>query len=250
MTVRPDGADQPMITEDLLVEDHHVHSAFSDDATSTIAENLTAARERGLRTICITDHVRADTQGVAAHVAEVRSAAEEADLTVLCGVEVKILDAYGRLDLPADLPPLDLVLIADHQYPGPDGPIAPGVVRQRLEQGELNPAQVADTLVTATARALLRTDRGQIAHLFSLMPKVGLNEDTIGIDRVRFLAAAAKAAGAVVEANEKWACPGPSVLAEFRAAGVPIVASSDSHRAADVGRYERVPRLLAEASRR
>ena len=32
-----------------LDEDHHVHSTFSDDAVSTVADNVRAARDRGLR---------------------------------------------------------------------------------------------------------------------------------------------------------------------------------------------------------
>ena len=45
-------------------EDFHVHSTFSDDAVSTLAENVRAARERGLRTLCLVDHVRRDTAWV------------------------------------------------------------------------------------------------------------------------------------------------------------------------------------------
>jgi putative hydrolase len=41
-------------------EDFHVHSTFSDGA-STLAENVRVARERRLRTLCLVDHVRADT---------------------------------------------------------------------------------------------------------------------------------------------------------------------------------------------
>jgi histidinol phosphatase-like PHP family hydrolase len=41
-------------------EDFHVHSTFSDGA-STLAENVRVARERRLRTLCLVDHVRAGT---------------------------------------------------------------------------------------------------------------------------------------------------------------------------------------------
>ncbi len=39
-----------------LDEDYHVHSTFSDGASSP-AENLAAAESAGLRTICMADHV-------------------------------------------------------------------------------------------------------------------------------------------------------------------------------------------------
>jgi histidinol phosphatase-like PHP family hydrolase len=43
-----------------LDEDFHVHSTFSD-GESTLVENVRAARERALRTLCLVDHVRRDT---------------------------------------------------------------------------------------------------------------------------------------------------------------------------------------------
>jgi putative hydrolase len=228
-----------------IAADHHVHSTFSDDATSTVAQNLAAAQERGLRTVCLSDHVRTDSDWLVEYVAEVRRAAGEVDLEVLCGVEVKLLDQSGRLDLPANRPGLDRVLIADHQYPGPNGPEAPGAVKARIDVGMMTPDEVVDGLVGATVAALSRTPDAQLAHLFSLLPKLGLDESDVDDDQLARLAQACRDNGAVVEVNEKWACPGPGAIAAFRAAGVELVPSTDSHQAQDVGRYERVPGLLA-----
>jgi histidinol phosphatase-like PHP family hydrolase len=44
-----------------LDEDYHVHSTFSD-GESSIVQNVRAARERGLRTLCLVDHVRRGTE--------------------------------------------------------------------------------------------------------------------------------------------------------------------------------------------
>ena len=55
-----------------LDEDHHVHSTFSDDAVSTVAENVRAARERGLRVVVLADHVRQGSPWVPDFVAAVR----------------------------------------------------------------------------------------------------------------------------------------------------------------------------------
>lgn len=229
----------------ILAQDHHVHSTFSDDATSTVAENLAAATERGLSAVCLTDHVRTDTGWAPQFVRTVRAAAATVDLSVLCGVEAKMLDTQGRLDLPADLPPMDRVLIADHQYPGPTGPVSPTSVRRWLGDGDLSADEAVDTLVLATIRAMSQTASPQLAHLFSLLPKIGLTEAAVHVDQVRALAAAARDRGAVVEVNEKWDCPGPAVLDEFIAAGVAVVASTDSHQAGDIGVYERVRICLA-----
>jgi PHP domain len=53
-----------------LDQDFHVHSTFSDGA-STLAENVAAARDRELRTLCLVDHVRRDTAWVPEFVAAV-----------------------------------------------------------------------------------------------------------------------------------------------------------------------------------
>src|ERR1700729_2896982 len=104
-----------------LGEDFHVHSTFSDGA-STLAENVAAARERGLRTLCLVDHVRQDTTWVPEFAAAVAPYRGEPGLRVLAGVEAKILDTCGHLDLPAQLDDsVDLVLVADHRVPSPAG---------------------------------------------------------------------------------------------------------------------------------
>jgi putative hydrolase len=230
-----------------LDEDHHVHSTFSDDAVSTLMENLRAAQERGLTTICLSDHVRRDSDYLPVFLAAVGSLPPVPGLRVLAGAEAKILDTAGRLDLPPDTDGLDLVLIADHQFPGPDGPVHPHTVRDALDAGELRPPAAVESLVQATAAALERARdrvaRASLAHLFSILPKVGLAESDVPDDLLGYLAGQARRTGAQVEVNEKWACPSARTLTAFAAAGVPIVASTDSHNCADVGVYHRVQQI-------
>lgn len=224
-----------------LTGDHHVHSTFSDDGTSTPAENLAAAAAAGLDTVRFVDHVRIGTTYVPDFLAAVAALPRIEGLTVLTGVEAKILDMAGTVDAPPEvLASLgapgrpDRVLLADHQLPGPDGPLSPRAVLE----GGLAPADVVELLVTATVRAMHRVGRAQLAHPFSLLPKVRLSEDDVPDDLLDALAQAAVATGTPVEVNEKWRCPGPRVVGRLRAAGVELVASTDAHAAADVGRYE------------
>ena len=248
-----------------LTGDHHVHSTFSDDAESTLAENIAAARAVGLTELRLVDHVRASTTWVPEFLAAV-AALVDGDrmagastqlrgrhahpelLRIGTGVEVKILDATGRLDLPADLiigpGGVDRVLIADHQYPGPDGPWSPRRVLEERHAG-LSAATVVDTLIGASIKAMRSIEYAQLAHPFSLLPKVGLREDDLHDDHLTALAAAAAATGTLVEVNEKWACPGPRVIQALKAAGVTLVASTDSHHERDVGKYRRVADLTA-----
>ncbi len=230
-----------------LAGDHHVHSTFSDDAESTVEENVAAARRAGLDRIRLVDHVRASTTWIpefCERTAVVRSAAR--DITVLTGVEAKMLDATGRLDLPPGLRTgpdrpdrVDRVLIADHQYPSPAGPWPPSRVLDERAAG-LSPAAILDTLVGAMVGAMAAVEHAQLAHPFSLLPKIGLTEDDLLPEHLSALCAAAGAHGTWVEINEKWACPGPRAIAAFAAAGVTLVASTDSHHHRDVGRYRRV----------
>ncbi len=227
-------------------EDFHVHSTFSDDAVSTLAENLAAAADRGLSTIRLVEHVRASTEWVPDLVAALAALAVPSGLRVLSGVEAKILDTSGALDVPAELTGVDAVVIADHQFPTPDGPCSPDGMLRRLADG-LAVAEALDMLIEATVAAMAQVPAGQLAHSFSILPKVGLDEDALSDAQLRHWAAAAGHTRTLVEVNEKWACPGPRAIAAAAAAGCSLVAGTDSHRAHDVGRYATVHRLVAEA---
>jgi putative hydrolase len=228
------------MTADLVRTDHHVHSTWSDDATSTPLENLVAARDAGLASIRMVDHVRTSTTYVPEFLAEIAALPAVDGLEVLTGVEAKILDASGRLDLPPGLVVgpggVDRVLIADHQFPGPDGPWSP---RRTLEElaGGLSASDALDLLVGATVRAMSLAGRGQLAHLFSLLPKIGLHERDLSDEHIAAVADAAIRTDTTVEVNEKWRCPGPRVVLALAAAGVTLVGSTDSHEASSVGRY-------------
>ncbi|WP_315094634.1 PHP domain-containing protein [uncultured Cellulomonas sp.] len=228
--------------------DHHVHSTFSDDAVSTPADNLAAAQRARLREVRMVDHVRVSTTYVPEFLAVVRALPPVDGLTVLTGVEAKILDASGAVDAPPEVLAAlgtphgaDRVLLADHQVPGPDGPWSPRATRERIDAG-LDPADVVELVVTATIRAMHAVGRAQLAHPFSILPKIGMHEDDVPDQLLDALAQAAVDTGTPVEVNEKWRCPGPRVVARWRDAGVLLVASTDAHVATDVGVYSWVGR--------
>lgn len=79
-----------MIVLPALDEDHHVHSAFSDDAVSSLEQNVAAARRRGLRVICFADHVRRDSCWVADYTAAVAALRPVPGLELVAAVEAKI----------------------------------------------------------------------------------------------------------------------------------------------------------------
>lgn len=223
-----------------LDEDHHVHSTFSDDAVSTVAENVRAARDRGLRVLCLADHVRQGSPWVPDFVAAVRELQAAPGIEVLAGVEAKILNAAGELDLPPSVRGVDRVLIADHQFPGDYGPVPPEDMRDALGRRQCSAAEVIDGLIAATLGALDRVALPQLAHLFSILPKMGLDEADVPGPALDHLAQGCLRAGAQVEVNEKWGCPSARTIRVLAGAGVPLVASTDSHDCATIGWYDRV----------
>jgi putative hydrolase len=229
-----------------LDEDFHVHSTFSDGA-STLAENVEAARDRELRTLCLVDHVRRDTAWVPDFIAAVETYRHQPGLRVLAGVEAKILDTSGRIDTPPDLSGIDLVLIADHQFPSDDGPVHPAEVRAVISGGGMTAAEAIERLCEATANSLGAGSRSLLAHLFSVLPKIGLNEAMVPDSLLTHLAKRVAHAGTMIEVNEKWSCPSVRTVTAMATAGVSLVAGSDSHHCRNIGMYDSVRQTVSAA---
>ncbi len=221
----------------LADQDMHVHSTFSDGA-GTLEQNLAVAERRGLHHLTFVDHVRAGTVWASSFVRAVRSVAKSTSIEVRCGLEAKLLDLSGALDLPADTGGVDYVYIADHRVPAAGGPVDPATVRELVLSGELAPADVIADIVQATSNSLWLGERAVIAHLFSLLPKLGLEESQVPLAEIERLAAVAAVAGARIEISERWHCPSARTLGAFHRRGVPILLSTDSHAPDTIGRYE------------
>jgi putative hydrolase len=226
-------------------EDNHVHSTFSD-GKGTIAENVAAAEAIGLVRLTCVDHVRADTAWAPEFVRAVREADQETEIELHCGLEAKLLDTEGNLDLPADLGGADYVYAADHQVPLSSGPAHPRQVKAAIESGEMTALEALEAIVTATSNAVARRDDVVIAHLFSVLPKIGLEEAQVPAELVLVLAEAAARNGARIEIDERWSCPSAVTLAPFQELEVPILLSTDSHRPEAIGRYDYCLGVLGE----
>lgn len=228
-------------------QDMHVHSMFSD-GRNTIEENVAEAERLGLLELTCVDHVRVGTDWVPDYAATVKRVNATTTVQLRCAVEAKLLDTAGRLDLPAEgLTDVDAIYAADHQVPLEDGPHTPSEVKTQLADGTLSSTEVIEAIVTSTANAL----RGQtlpvvIAHMFSILPKLGLSEDQVPVELLEQLARTAAQAGAQIEISERWSCPSARTLQPFLAQGVPILLSTDSHRRETIGRYSYCARMVAE----
>lgn len=226
-------------------QDMHVHSTFSD-GRNTLAENIAEAERLGLRELGCVDHVRRSTDWLPEYVAAVADARTRTSVALQCGIEAKILDLDGRLDLPEEIDGVDAIYAADHQVPFADGPHDPKQVRAQIESGELDADEVVAGIVAATIAAVEGNPRVVIAHLFSVLPKIGVREQDVPLELIERLAAATAAAGARIEVDERWRCPSARTLRPFVAAGVPLLLSTDSHRRESIGRYAHCAAVLRE----
>jgi putative hydrolase len=228
-----------------LRQDMHVHSTFSD-GRDAIEDNVAQAERLGLTALGCVDHVRADTAWVPEYAAAVRRVRVTTGVRLVCSIEAKLLDTTGALDLPAALDGVEAIFAADHQVPLEDGPAHPREVRERLQRGDLRTEAVLEAIVTATARSLDRAHPVVIAHLFSVLPKIGLDEAAVPEDLLRHLASECKRTGQSVEISERWRCPSARTLRPFAEYGVPIVLSTDSHSSETIGRYAYCAGVVSE----
>jgi putative hydrolase len=193
------------------------------------------------------EHVRRDTQWLPEFTAAVAPFRQQPGPWVLAGVEAKILDTSGRLDLPPGLDGIDLVLIADHQFPGDAGPVHPTQAREAIGHGQMTAAEAIERLCEATANSLGTGFRSLLAHLFSVLPKIGMNEAMVPDPLLTHLAKRVAHAGTMIEVNEKWSCPSVRTITAMAVAGVSLVAGSDSHHCRDIGVYDSVRQTVSAA---
>ncbi len=229
-----------------LTMDMHVHSTYSD-GKGTLVENIQAAEARGLAQLCCVDHVRETTDWLPTFVADVEGLRATTDLKLYVGVEAKIIDESGALDLPADLTGVDVILAADHRFPMGDTSYVPRDVKRMLTNGKITPEQAVTSLINATIACMERYAKTPqtlvLAHVFSILPRVGLSETLVTWEQLEQLAAVARTTGTIVEVSERWSCPSARSAWAFHRAGVPIFASSDAHEPAKIGQYLHVRRV-------
>jgi putative hydrolase len=222
-----------------LGTDWHTHTDTTDGAASPWAM-VQAAAAAGLHRLHVTDHVRAGSTWVPGYVTEISRVRALASVDVVCGVEAKILDVKGAVDLPADLRGVEQVVVSDHQFPTRRGPVTPSEMRRRIRAGEVLPGDVLADLVLATSRAVFVHERVVVGHLFSVLPKAGIDPALVTTEMLDMLATACRSAGAVVEVNEKWRTPHLDVVRHLCALGVDVVPSSDAHDVAALGAWDHV----------
>ena len=226
-----------LMREGALTQDMHVYSTFSE-GKNTIEETVAEAERMGLTELAFADHVRSDSKWVPDYVAAVRRCGEQTSVVLRCAVETKILDVYGRLDLPRKLAGVDAVYVVGHQAPSPDGPMNPRSTRERIEAGELDPRMILSWMIAGTAAALHRGKNVVIAHPFSALPSLGLEEGDVPPELIDSLAFAAAKSDARILVDERRRCPTARTLQPFLRHGVPVLIGTGSRYRETIGDYD------------
>lgn len=225
--------------------DMHVHSTFSD-GKNTIEENIEEATALGLTALTCVDHVRVDTTYLPEYVAAVQRLRATTPITLLCAVEAKLMTTAGDLDLPPLPPGIDRIYAADHQVPWTDGPRHPREIREELEAGTITGDEVIAAIMESTTNAVRRHEHVVLAHLFSILPKIGLHEEAVPMASIETLADACAEHGAQIEVSERWSCPSARAVRPFTERGVPLLLSTDAHLRTKIGRYDHCLRVVRE----
>ncbi|MFR6040839.1 MAG: PHP domain-containing protein [Dysosmobacter welbionis] len=85
-----------------LEVDTHTHTILSGHAWSTLRENCCAARGRGMKGLCLTEHAPGIEGGAPSFIPHSqRMLPQEVEgIRVYQGIEVNILDHQNHLDIP------------------------------------------------------------------------------------------------------------------------------------------------------
>ncbi|HUG13396.1 MAG TPA: PHP domain-containing protein, partial [Thermomicrobiales bacterium] len=206
--------------------EHHVHTKWTD-GKPTVAEALAVARDRGLRSIAITEHVRHEgSDWFHAFAVEVRAVGRSVDpMQVLVGCEAKALDTAGGLDVSeAILDQCDIVLGSVHRWPASGGGL--------VNFAELPQEDFAE-LETSYALGLLKNpDIDVLAHPGGMYQRrFGKLPDPL----MRRLVEAAHASGIAIEISTSYLQDVPAFIDLVREIDPYVSIGSDAHNVDAIG---------------
>jgi len=102
--------------KDFAKVDYHMHTVFSD-GDNKVAKYVKKASELNLDEIAITDHVWRSSDWVDEYVDAIDEIREEYNMTVHAGLEAKVIDRDGRVDVSdEDAEKVDFVMGVVHRY--------------------------------------------------------------------------------------------------------------------------------------
>lgn len=229
----------------ILTADYHTHTPYSH-GKNTVAENVCAAKERGLKEVAVTDHgFKHIAYGVArkklpACRAECAAAEKEHGVRVLLGVEANILGVSGKTDVTErDYDDLDVFLCGNHIF------VAYETFGDWWKYGMGNIlsrklcARPSDKLIARNTKAYIQAIKNNpldvLTHLNYLCPAQALEVAKCAADY-----------GTYIELNSKKEHLTDEELCEIvQKTSARFLIDSDAHSASRVGDTARVEAQLA-----
>ena len=229
----------------ILTADYHTHTPYSH-GKNTVAENVCAAKEKGLQEIAVSDHGFAhlafgvSRKKIPACRAECQAAEKEYGVKVLLGMEANILGKSGKTDLKVqDYDNFDIFLCGNHIF------VAYESFGQWWSYGMGNifsrkfRSRPSDKLIALNTKAYIQTIKNNpvdiLTHLNYLCPADALEVAKCAADY-----------GTYIELNSKKEHLTDEELNDIvQKTSARFVVDSDAHSASRVGDTTRVEQQLA-----
>lgn len=107
-----------LVTEDDIVSDWHMHTTYSSDAKNSVMEMAIAAKEKGLTSIGITDHVEVQykwmPEDIEKRILEIRKAEKHTGIKIYAGAEVGV-NVDGTLVNRIDIEKQEYIIVSIHK---------------------------------------------------------------------------------------------------------------------------------------
>ncbi|MEA4962476.1 MAG: PHP domain-containing protein [Lutispora sp.] len=229
-----------------LFADYHTHTIYSH-GTGTIMDNVTAAREKGLKEIAITDHgfrhfsfgvKRENIKKMRAEIDEINE--KYKDFKVLLGMECNIISRDGHIDLDDEaMRYMDIVLLGYHMMVVLKG--IPSFVNLYGKNyiSRINKAMAEEMRQSNTDIMINAIKKYKV----NIITHPGAR---ISMDTGRLAEAAAKV-GTALEINSKSNIMTVDYLRVAAGHGVKFVINSDAHTPQDVGNFRNAAELAESA---
>jgi putative hydrolase len=210
--------------------DFHMHTSYTDGADS-IAGMYGKSCEVGLETILFSEHARyTSTDWFETFASEVRALPKE-PCRALVGVEVKVENFDGSLDLhPEIMSQCDLVIASVHRFPGEEGQIM-------KTNGGFSLAEAEDLEFKLAMGALDNPELDILGHPFGMT--VRRFGGGLPWSKMQLLIGKAKETGKAIEINARYHDEPKRLLKECLDAGVLISFGSNAHKLDEVAALHR-----------
>jgi putative hydrolase len=225
--------------------DFHTHTIYSH-GKGTIEDNVLAARERGLKTVGITDHgpghLFIGVRGVPAFLRAKKEITvlrrKYPDMEILFGVEANIVDTDGTIDVPVSiLRQLDILLVGYHKLVRPR---SIGYLKQTIGNflagwTKRSFASLREANTAAITAAVRRYPVDAITH-----PGLQIDIDTVELART------CRERGTCLEINSSYGNELAPYIQAALPTGVHFMINSDAHHPNRVGDFQKAYYLVEQ----